>query len=172
MDASRIIRNLERLSPVLDALLAGINDDEARWKPPSGAWSILEIICHLVDEEREDFGARLRSTVEDPARTWPPIDPERWALERRYNERTLAEQVALLRDARRGTLSWLPALASSDWSRTHNHPKFGPISAGDLLAAWAAHDLLHIRQLTKRRFELVGRDAEPFSTRYAGEWSA
>jgi len=36
-------------------------------------------VNHLVDEEEGDFRLRLRSTLEDPARDWPPIDPEGWA---------------------------------------------------------------------------------------------
>jgi hypothetical protein len=172
MNASAIIRQLDALLPTIDGLIIGLDHTDARWKPPSGAWSILEIICHLIDEERDDFGARLRSTLEDPARAWPPIDPEGWARERKYNDRAFSEQLATLRTTRAQSLAWLRSVAGSDWSRAYIHPKLGPIRAGDLLGAWAAHDLLHIRQLTKRRFELLARDAEPFSIRYAGEWGA
>jgi len=170
VDVSSIIRRMDVLVPALDALIAGISDADARWKPPSGAWSICEIICHLLDEERDDFGARVRATLEDPSRAWPPIDPEGWAILRRYNERDWKAQLAELRAARRESLAWLRAHESADWTNAHAHPSLGTIRAGDLLAAWAAHDLLHLRQLTKRRFELLGRDTEPFSTRYAGEW--
>ncbi len=172
MDPHAIIKRLAHLTPAIDALAADISDADARWKPATGAWSILEIVCHLIDEELEDFGPRLRSTLEDPSRAWPPIDPEGWAIDRRYNERSLVDQLARLRRARTETLQWLGLLASSDWSCTHFHPKLGPIRAGDLLAAWAAHDLLHLRQLTKRKYELVDRDAAPYGARYAGSWTA
>jgi hypothetical protein len=47
---------------------------------------------------------------------------------------------------------------------------FGPISAGDLAASWAAHDLLHIRQLVElRRARLLALTA-PHRTEYAGDW--
>ena len=46
----------------------------------------------------------------------------------------------------------------------------GGLSAGDLLASWAAHDWLHLRQIAKRRHELTARDAGKFSIAYAGRW--
>ena len=30
-----------------------------QWKQSENKWSMLEIICHLYDEEREDFRSRL-----------------------------------------------------------------------------------------------------------------
>ena len=54
--------------------------------------------------------------------------------------------------------------------RTHTHPIFGGLSAGDLLASWVAHDFLHLRQLARLQFQYASLLAEPYSTRYAGEW--
>jgi hypothetical protein len=50
------------------------------------------------------------------------------------------------------------------------HPKVGATAAGDVMASWAAHDALHLRQIAKRLWELAGRDGAPFRTGYAGEW--
>lgn len=170
MDASSIISRFGLLMPAVDALVAGISEDDARWRPPSGAWSIVEIVAHLADEEVADFSVRLRATLEDPSQPWPPIDPEGWARNRDYRSRSLAAEVERLRAARAGNQGWLATVQGADWSVAHTHPRLGVMRAGDMLAAWAAHDLLHIRQLTKRRFELVSRDSEPFSTAYAGAW--
>ena len=74
---------------MLDALLAGLDAAGARTRPAPGEWSPVEILCHLRDEETEDFGARLRVIV-DGAGEFVPIDPERWAEERRYHEARLA----------------------------------------------------------------------------------
>ena len=50
------------------------------------------------------------------------------------------------------------------------HPQAGPLRAGDLLAAWQAHDLLHVRQLTRLHYRFLEQQAEPFTLRYAGDW--
>ena len=64
----------------------------------------------------------------------------------------------------------LHALKDPDWSRFKEHPRFGPMIAGDLLAAWCAHDALHLRQLARRLHQLAQRDAAGGTIRYAGDW--
>ncbi|MBK7403801.1 MAG: hypothetical protein IPJ41_04000 [Phycisphaerales bacterium] len=64
------------------------------------------------------------------------------------------------------------SLAKVDWNRAYHHPKLGSLRAGDLLAAWAAHDALHLRQIAKRMHELASHDAPGFDAAYAGEWRA
>jgi hypothetical protein len=172
MDAARLIAALERFGRVLPALVRDVAADEAAWKPPDGAWSILEVVCHLVDEEVLDFRHRLALTLSDPEQSWPPIDPEGWAVERRYNESRLSDAVPRFESLRAESIAWLRSLDRPDWNRARHHPKAGPIRAGDLLAAWAAHDQLHVRQIAKRMYELAGRDAGEFSTAYAGPWRA
>ncbi len=171
----RIIERLERAPHALRSIVGIASSEDATWRSPTGAWAIIEIIRHMGDEEVDDFRARLRSTLEDPSRAWPSIDPEGWARERKYIDDDLAEAVERFCEERTASLMWLSSLGDPsrvDWSLAHMHPRFGPITAGDLLAAWAAHDALHLRQIAKRLFELTQRDAAPAGTRYAGEWGA
>lgn len=172
MNAPLLIRRLESFAQTLPTLTAYLSDDEACWKPPNGAWSILEIVNHLGDEEVDDFRTRVRMTLERPEETWPPIDPEGWARERKYNTRPLAPSVDRFVRERAASIAWLRSLSNPDWALSHTHPRFGPIAAGDLLASWTAHDALHLRQIAKRMWELAARDAGQHQTRYAGDWSA
>jgi hypothetical protein len=170
VNPGRLITSLESFLEVLPPVLAGVTADDARRRGPDDAWSILEIVTHLADEEVEDFRARVRSTLDDPAAAWTPIAPEEWAGERRYNDGDLAETLERFLEARRESVAWLRGLGDVDWTRAYEHPRFGPISAGDVLVSWAAHDVLHLRQLAKRRYEQIARDGAPHSTAYAGPW--
>ncbi|HEY3244026.1 MAG TPA: DinB family protein [Phycisphaerae bacterium] len=172
MNSDALIRRLSGLPAALEPLLRSITPNEAEWKPPSGAWSILEIVNHLADEEVDDFRRRLDLTLLSPGEPWPPIDPEAWARERRYNERELRESAARFLTERRKSLAWLVGLGDVDWTKAHRHPKFGPISAGTLLGSWVAHDALHLRQIAKRLYELSAVDAGPHPIEYAGAWGA
>jgi hypothetical protein len=172
LDATRLIARLERFGAALPAVVTGIPADDARWKPADGAWSVVEIVRHLGDEEVDDFRRRLQLTLDDPAADWPPIDPEGWAVERRYNEDSLDVAAARFAAERRASVAWLRGVAGPNWSNTHLHPKGWSIRAGDLLSAWAAHDALHLRQIAKRLYQLAQRDGGEYVTVYAGEWRA
>ena len=93
MNSQSLIDSLQRFADILPAVVNGISVEDTRWRPEDGAWSILEIVTHMADEEVEDFPARLKRTLVDPNQKWSPIDPERWAVERRYNDGDLSEQV-------------------------------------------------------------------------------
>jgi len=168
MNAESLIARLACGAEPIRALVADMDDAEARWRPPSGGWSVLEVVCHLRDEETDDFRQRLRLTLEEPAKEWPGIDPDAWVRERRYQERSLQRECDAFLAERRKSLDWLKGLASPDWSRVHTRPRFGSMAAGDLLAAWVAHDLLHVRQIARIRYEHARAIAAPFKLDYAG----
>ena len=114
MNAKAIISRMEGTPAAIRALCANLPEPDIRFKPPSGAWSIVEIVGHLVDEEREDFRARLRSTLETPERAWAPTDPEGWARERGYQSRDLANMLTEFARERAASLAWLGSLGSVD----------------------------------------------------------
>ena len=171
MNHLKLIDSMERFGRSLPVVVKGVSVDDARWKPSADDWSILEVVRHLGDEEVDDFRTRLRLTLESPEKDWPGIYPSEWAVQRKYNEANLNEAVARFVNERAASIKWLRSLrADTDWTIAHVHPKIGPIRAGDLLAAWAAHDCLHLRQISKRLYQLAQRDGGDFSVRYAGEW--
>lgn len=167
-----MINRMEPFPAVVRAICAGIDAADAKWRPDEDRWSIVEIVAHLADEETEDFRARVERTLRDPSETWPGIDPEAWAAQRHYRDRDLTAEVDRFGAERARSIEWLRGLDAPNWDSTHRHPKLGPMRAGDIMAAWAAHDALHLRQLAKRLYELTRRDADTFGTAYAGDWTA
>ena len=172
MNDKKMIDSLERFGRMLPEVVRDVDDEDARWKPVDGAWSILEIVCHLADEEEQDFRRRVELTLTNPEQDWPPIDPEGWAVERRYNEGQLAAAVERFVSQRNQSIEWLRSLDEPNWEQTRVHPEYGSFRAGDVFAAWVAHDYLHLRQISKRMYQLAERDAGDYSIRYAGEWRA
>ncbi|MDP2956891.1 MAG: DinB family protein [Longimicrobiales bacterium] len=171
MDTNGIIRRLEANSPLFQSQLHGVSDAQARWKPAPDQWSLLEVVAHLADEELLDFRTRLDLTLHRPGEEWPRIDPERWATERRYNEGDPVEALGRFVAERRRSVAWLDSLGGRDWAVAHAHPRLGPIRAGDLLASWLAHDLIHVRQINRlHRAWLETTLAPDFKPEYAGRW--
>lgn len=151
------------------SLAEGVEERQARWKPDVESWSILEVLCHLLEEEQRDFRVRLDITLHRPGEPWPGIDPGGWVTEHAYNEQDLKATLQMFLEERQASLARLKSLENPNWEATYEAP-WGPITAGDLLASWVAHDLLHMRQLVELHWHYKEAQVAPYSTRYAGEW--
>ena len=169
MDLELLTTQMNLHGGAIHSLTLGISDEQARWKPDPEAWSILEVICHLYDEEREDFRVRVDYILHHPDQSWPPINPKGWVVERNYNQRDLSMSVDDFLKERQKSLAWLKGLEHPDWNTSVTVP-FGRFSAGDIFAAWVAHDVLHLRQLVELHWAYSLHQAEPFQVNYAGEW--
>jgi hypothetical protein len=162
---SQMAENAERIRLFTE----GVSDAQARWKPSAEAWSILEVINHLYDEEREDFRVRLDIFLHQPDVPLPPIDPQDWVTTRKYNGRDLAESVNNFLAERQNTLAWLRNLENPNLETIYTSP-FGSMSAGDMFAAMVSHDLLHLRQLVELHWAYTAKQLAPYQGAYAGEW--
>lgn len=151
------------------ALVEGVSIEQARWKPDPESWSILEVVNHLFDLEREDFRVFLDYTLHRPGEPRPKIRPGEWVSERGYNQRDLQKSLQDFLTAREDSLAWLKGLSSLNWEAVYQAP-WGPIKAGDIFAAWVAHDLLHMRQLVRLHWFYTTKQLEPYQTKYAGDW--
>ena len=170
MDATALIQHLENNADVIRTFIHGTSQEQAIWRHAPESWSILEVMVHLLDEEREDFRVRLDHTLHKPGTDWPPINPAGWVSERAYAERDLEESLQAFLAEREKSVAWLRSLTSPSWESKHVHPKFGSMDAGTLMASWVAHDYLHLRQLLRLRFEHVKHLAGSYSVAYAGDW--
>lgn len=169
MNPQYVTDQLARSAELVRNLVWDCSTSQARWKPDRDTWSVLEVINHLYDEEGEDFRAHLDLVLHHPDQAWQRIDPQGWVSQRRYNERDFAESLRKFLDARQESLTWLQGLEDPNWTLVYE-ASFGSISAGDLLASWAAHDLLHTRQLLELQWAYNLDQTTPFSVRYAGDW--
>lgn len=169
MNLESCIVLLDRHAQVIQGMAAGVPPEQARWKPMPESWSLLEVVCHLLDEEREDFRVRLKHILDQSPGLPPPIDPQGWVTARQYNQRDPGQSLAAFIQEREASLAWLRTLESPDWDVALEAP-FGRITAGDMLAAWVAHDLLHLRQLTELHYAYLQRTAQPYRVAYAGDW--
>ena len=170
MDFDYCLQQLTVNVEVIARLFESVPEAQARWKPDPASWSMLEVINHLADEEQQDFGLRLRHLWANNPDPWPGINPPQWVIDRAYNQRDPAESLARFRQARAESLAWLPQAREMDWEKAYLHPPLDGLKAGHLLAAWAAHDLLHLRQLNELLYAYGQTRTAPYSPMYAGEW--
>lgn len=169
MEFKTLYQELIHSTEMIRALLAGVGEEEAKFKPSRGSWSILEVVCHLYDEEREDFREHLDFILHRQHEEWRQISPQAWVKLRKYNERYFKAMRAKFFRERKRSIIWLGRLKNANW-KTRYKSKFGSMTAGDMLASWVAHDNLHIRQLVELRRARIEKIVKPHHIRYAGEW--
>jgi uncharacterized damage-inducible protein DinB len=64
-----IFEKLDGNASTFKSLLENISEEQARWKPSSEKWSLLEVTNHIYDEEREDFRQRIKNVLENPKKS-------------------------------------------------------------------------------------------------------
>jgi len=169
MEFTILYQELVNSTEMIRSLLAGISKEEAQYKPSQDTWSILEVTCHLYDEEREDFREHLDFILHRQNEEWHQIEPQAWVTNRKYNEQDFVETQKKFFAERNKSLEWLKDLADADWE-TACATKFGSMKAGEMLASWIAHDNLHIRQLVELRRSFIESITKPYNIEYAGDW--
>ena len=164
-----LVQELDHSTGMIRSLVEGMDASEARQKPGAGSWSMLEVICHLYDEEREDFREHLDFILHRQNEEWHTIDPQNWVTARSYNDQDFEEAKERFFRERKNSLEWLKGLSGSNWDTTYSS-EYGAISAGAMLASWIAHDNLHIRQLVELRRHRIENITQPYPVAYAGDW--
>ena len=164
-----IIKGLSDNRSVFKGLLSGLSEELRVWKQVPEKWCLLEIVCHLYDEEREDFRARTKHVLETPTAPLPSIDPPGWVESRSYMKQNYGEKLNNFLAERETSVKWLQGLSNPGWDNAYEHPKFGKMSAKMFLSNWLAHDHLHIRQITKLKYDYL-KQLTHEDLNYAGNW--
>ena len=159
---------LERTPATLDAMLRGLPDAWTRTNEGEKTFSPYDVIGHLNHGERTDWIPRARIILEHgEARPFDRYD--RFAQERESAGQTLNQLLDEFAALRRGNLATLAGwnLDAAAFAKRGTHPILGPVTLGNLIATWAAHDLTHIHQVS-RCMAVQYRDAVGPWTKFLG----
>jgi uncharacterized damage-inducible protein DinB len=140
----------------LRTLIRDLPDDAIK-KQGTGSerWSILEIVCHLRDTEQRAF-ARVRRMVEEDRPFMEGYDPDKLADESDYQSQSLDAALNAFEMERAAQIEYLNGLNEDRWKRTGLHGEVGEITVQDLTAHMAAHDSVHLAQISRRILEMGG----------------
>jgi hypothetical protein len=154
---------LERTPATLRALLHGL---PSAWTTPNegpNTWSAFDVVGHLIDGEETDWIARAQIILAQGSnRRFEPFDRFRHFSRnrgRRLDE--LLEEFAALRKANLEVLrDW--NLTTAQLALEGEHPDFGKVTLGELLATWVVHDLGHIAQITRTMSKQYAAEVGPW----------
>ena len=144
-----ILATAKAIPAALAAMLSNLPANAWTDSPHPDEWSLVEIVSHLRDVEREVNLSRIQTFLSEDNPFISADDTDVWAAERGYaeqdGERALRDFIA----ARMDTLAALKNLSDEDWQRSGRHAIFGPVTLQEQLGFMAEHDRVHLRQIYK-----------------------
>ena len=159
---------LTRTPAALNALLRDLSSAWTSRNEGEDTWSAFDVVGHLIHGERTDWIPRARRILEfGETKPFEPFD--RFAQERESQGKSLAgllDEFACARSQSLGELRSLN-LRKEDLARRGRHPALGIVTLSELLAAWVAHDLTHLHQISRTMAHQYHEAVGPFS-KYLG----
>ena len=133
--------------PSLEVALAGLGEGDHNLRPGPGEWSIRQIVHHLADAEATALG-QPKFALAEPGRryTGSPYDADAWARGLAYDDRPIAQSVALF-SAIRGHMAQLLRTLPDPWERATLDAKGTAHPAGVAIGKFASHAFEHIEQI-------------------------
>jgi hypothetical protein len=115
-----------------------------------GKWSIREVVQHLADSELNG-SVRFRMVL---AQERPPLigyDQDLWADRLRYADSNVDNALAEFTALRRANVRLFERTNDADRARIGIHSERGEESLALMMKLYAAHDLVHLRQIERIR---------------------
>jgi len=157
---------LEATPGILRGLMAGLSDEDVRWKPAPDRFSIGEVLAHLSHSEGHCYRTRVDRFLSEERPEFEPDDAQ-FHLDL-YRQADPEDAFDHFEEQRETNVEYLRELPASDGRRVAIHKIAGEITLSQMLHEWALHDLGHIRQiaeLVRARKYLAG--AGPLGDDYA-----
>lgn len=152
---------------IFRALLTGVGDEQAYWKPAPERFSIAELLEHLSHIEAHCFRSRVDAMLAADNPEFEPYDQNAYYAEGAYSNRDAEESLAHWEEQREDNLEFLLGLEPKVLLRTGRHTGLGQFTLSNLLNEWALHDLGHVRQLAELvRAQLYYPEVGPFQAEY------
>jgi hypothetical protein len=141
---------LSRTPVSLNALLRDLPESWTLRNEGENTWSAFDVVGHLIHGERTDWMPRTNLILQHgDSQAFERFD--RWAQVRESEGKSLPELLDEFGRLRAENLDQLCRLnlSKQDLERRGLHPVLGPVTLGNLLSTWAAHDLTHLHQISR-----------------------
>jgi uncharacterized damage-inducible protein DinB len=133
---------------MLRELTSDVSAEHATTPPSSGAWSIVQVVRHLVEGDRDTFLPRLRRMVAETRPVFTSATPAAG------DASDLATLVAAHASARTQALKILGGLGAAGWRREGVSPSRGTLTIAAYARSMDEHDTEHLRQIQDTRAHL------------------
>ncbi|HXC77506.1 MAG TPA: DinB family protein [Candidatus Acidoferrum sp.] len=127
----------------LDTLGLLIGDMSEEVQDRGGAWTIAQVLNHLLDTEQRYYSRvrRMRKELKPKMRMMPDPDYKRLSALRAWSQ---------FYELRQGHPKLLRSLQPAEWGREGSLTPIGDITIASLVRHMVAHDSMHTAQIARR----------------------
>jgi uncharacterized damage-inducible protein DinB len=143
-----LLARLATTAAMLRELTSDVTSEQGVRAPAAGEWSILEVVRHLVEGDRDKFLPRLRRMLSESR---PAFAPTTGAA---GDDSDLATLVAAFGSAREQVAKLLDGLDEAGWQREGVSPSRGALTVEAYARSTDRHDTEHLRQIQDVRARL------------------
>jgi len=160
MDTESLIAAYESRSPLVRAAVAGLSAAQLNRPVSPGAWSIQQVVVHLLDS---DLAAthRMRRIAAEDVPLLIAYDETAFVSALQYERCDLGEVLDLFELNRRFTARWLRTLAPQAFDRAGVHNQRGKVTLREMVAGYIQHVDHHLQFVAGKRAALGGNIPAP-----------
>jgi uncharacterized damage-inducible protein DinB len=153
-----IIEALRLLPDRLRGEVAGLSEEQLRFRPGEGQWSLKEVIGHVRDFAEIDHD-RLIKMITQERPVLPGYGQEDLAREHNYQDAGLQTVLEELASIRQETVHVLTELVDANWARTGRHVERGTFSIRQHVEHLVEHEALHLEHVRAVKAQATGQRA-------------
>ena len=162
--AAPVLQRFRLGGPLLLYAVEGLTAARTTERPGPGAWSIAELVAHLVDADLV-HAERMKRMIAEDNPTLLNFDESEWVARLGSHALPIAEGASLFAANRAYMATLLARRPESDYARCGTHTEYGRKTLAEELTTMVTHLDYHLRFLYGKRANL-GVAVTP---RYAAE---
>jgi uncharacterized damage-inducible protein DinB len=153
MSQAEVIDRYAAGGPLLAYAVGGLSPEQEQARPGPGAWSVAELVAHLLDSDLV-YADRMKRVIAEDEPALLAFDENRWIARLDCQHLPVQEAVNLLTANRHWIARILRHCSEDDFARVGIHSEAGRQTLTHLVANMVTHLDHHLRFLYGKRASL------------------
>ncbi len=134
----------------LRSAVAGLSREQMISRPITGRWSVLEVVCHLVDTDA-NIAHRIKRVLSEERPVFDRVKPELMLAALAYHDREVEDELEIIDLTRRQIGRILRASPPQAWERTGVVGDRGDRTVGQMINGAVEHLAHHVGFVVEKR---------------------
>ncbi|BFH64995.1 DinB family protein [Paenibacillus azoreducens] len=139
----------------LAAAVAGLSEEQVKWKPSPGSWSVQEVVSHLVDHSIV-ISFRIRDVLAGTTAQLPAFNQDAWVSGQHSNQGRISDILDAFHTILEYNSLLIGRLSGEELGKTGVNFKGETVSVKDIIHSFTRHVQHHLGQIERVKQEAKG----------------